>query len=67
MIVGFATLTSHGNGNGDLLTAASSPALSDGAIAVMALALWLVGIVILVLVAGARRISRGTRRSGSAE
>jgi uncharacterized membrane protein YhaH (DUF805 family) len=62
MIIGFAELTSQPSGNiGDV-----TPALSDGAIGAMALGLWLLGILLLLVAVGARRVLRGMRRSGGA-
>jgi hypothetical protein len=63
MIVGFATLVSQPNGNGDLLQAASSPELSYGAVAGVVAVLWLLGsVVLLVVVAGRRLCGRSARR-----
>jgi hypothetical protein len=62
MLVGFATLTSQPSGNGDLLSAAASPALSDGEIAADAAVLWLFGVVPLLAFVGARRLSRALSR-----
>jgi hypothetical protein len=56
---------SEPSGNGDLLAASATSSLTYGEVAIVAVVLWLFGILVLLAAVVIRRISRTVRRAAS--